>query len=96
MESLMGASARVATANTEAFKQLDWPVSDLETLLEQRENLLGIPQVPGSYFTWRNINNAFYSVTTETDTVSPREELMDKVILINNEITFKRAEFDLD
>ncbi len=96
MESLMGASARVATANTEAFVQLDWPVSDLETLLEQRENLLGIPQVPGSYFTWRNINNAFYSVTTETDTVSPREELMDKVILINEEIAFKRAEFDLD
>lgn len=96
MESLMGASARVATANNEAFVQLDWPVSDLETLLEQRDNLLGIPQVPGSYFTWRNINNAFYSVTTETDTVSPREELMDKVILINEEITFKRAEFDLD
>ncbi len=96
MESLMGASARVATANTEAFVQLDWPVSDLETLLEQRENLLGIPQVPGSYITWRNINNAFYSVTTETDTVSPREELMDKVLLINEEIEFKRAEFDLD
>lgn len=96
MESLMGASARVATANTEAFVQLDWPVSDLETLLEQRENLLGIPQVPGSYFTWRNINNAFYSVTTETDTVSPREELMDKILLINEEIAFKRAEFDLD
>lgn len=96
MESLMGASARVATANTEAFVQLDWPVSDLETLLEQRENLLGIPQVPGSYFTWRNINNAFYSVTTETDTVSPREELMDKILLINEEIAFKRAEFELD
>ena len=96
MESLMGASARVATANTEAFVQLDWPVSDLETLLTQRNELLGIPQVPGSYFTWRNINNAFYSVTTETDTVSPREELMDKVILINEEIEFKRAEFNLD
>lgn len=96
MESLMGASARVATANNEAFEQLNWPVSDLETLLEQRNNLQGIPQVPGSYITWRNINNAFYSVTTETDTVSPREELMDKVILINEEIEFKRAEFDLD
>lgn len=96
MESLMGASARVATANNEAFAKLAWPVSDLETLLEQRGNLLGIPQVPGSYFTWRNINNAFYSVTTETDTVSPREELMDKIILINDEIKFKRAEFNLD
>lgn len=96
MESLMGASARVATANNEAFSKLAWPVTDLVTLLEQRNNLLGIPQVPGSYFTWRNINNAFYSVSTETDTVSPREELMDKIILINEEIEFKRAEFGLD
>ncbi len=96
MEALMGASARVATANNEAFGQLNWPTSDLETLLEQRSRLLGIPQVPGSYFTWRNINNAFYSVTTQTDTVSPREELMDKVLLIDEEIEFKRAEFGLD
>ncbi|MCR5743550.1 MAG: extracellular solute-binding protein [Lachnospiraceae bacterium] len=96
MEALMGSSARVATANNDAFVKLSWPTSDLDTLLEQRQNLLGIPQVPGSYFTWRNINNAFYSVTTETDTVSPREELMDKILLINEEIEFKRAEFGLD
>ena len=26
------------------------------------------PQVPGGYYTWRNINNAFYTITTDTAT----------------------------
>ncbi len=95
MESLMGASARVATANIEAFAAMPWPKSDFEALTAAFEWTQGIRQVPGSYYTWRNINNAFYSVTTQTDTVSPREELMDKVLLINEELTFKRKEFDL-
>ena len=44
---------------------------------------------------WRNVNNAFYTVTTETNTASPREELMDKVIYINAEIDYKRQELHL-
>jgi ABC-type glycerol-3-phosphate transport system substrate-binding protein len=95
MESLMGASARIATANIEAFANLPWPVADYEALNEQFKTVEGIPQVPGGYFSWRNVNNAFYKVTTETDTSSPREALMDYVIYINDEINYKRAEFGL-
>lgn len=95
MESLMGAAARIATANQEAFQALPWPNAERESLMEQFSVVKGIPQVPGGYFSWRNINNAFYSVTTQKDTVSPREELMDKVILINSEIDYKREEFNL-
>jgi ABC-type glycerol-3-phosphate transport system substrate-binding protein len=95
MESLMGAAARIATANMEAFANLPWPVTDYEALMEQFKSVKGIPQVPGGYFTWRNVNNAFYKVTTKTDTVSPREALMDYVIYINDEIDYKRAEFGL-
>lgn len=95
MESLMGSSARVATANLEAFENLPWPVEDFKALKEQSGFVRGIPQVPGGYYSWRNVNNAFYTVTTKTDTASPREELMDKVIYINDEISFKRAEFGL-
>ena len=95
MESLMGSAARVPTANLEAFSSMAWPVDDLEALEEAFTWVKGIPQVPGGYYTWRNVNNAFYTVTTETDTASPREELMDKIIYINAEISSKRAEFDL-
>ena len=95
MESLMGSAARIATANIKAFEALPWPTAEREALLEQFDKVVGIPQVPGGYFSWRNINNAFYRVTTKSDSVSPREELMDKVLLINAEIDYKREEFGL-
>lgn len=95
MESLMGAAARVATANMEAFSNLPWPVSDFDALSEQFKHVRGIPQVPGGYFSYRNVNNAFYRVTTKTDVATPREELMDNVLYINEEINFKRAEFGM-
>ena len=95
MESLMGSAARVATANQEAFGNMPWPVETYEALAEAFTWVKSIPQVPGGYYSWRNVNNAFYTVTTETDTASPREELMDKVLYINDEITYKRKEFGL-
>ncbi len=95
MESLQGEAGRVPTANLEAFENLAWKASDMKALLEQFNWVQGIPQVPGGYYTWRNVNNAFYTVTTDTDTASPREELMDKVVLINNELEYKWEEFGL-
>lgn len=101
MESLMGASARVATANLEALANLSWPIKDYNELMEQFEQVQGIPQVPGGYYTWRNVNNAFYTVTTDSSSTgrtyvaTPREELMDNVLYINAEIDYKRTEFEL-
>lgn len=96
MESLMGSSARVATANLEALENLAWPVDDYQALMTQFKQLRGIPQVPGGYYSWRNVNNAFYTVTTDTDTSTPREELMEKVIYINAEISHKLDELGLN
>ena len=95
LESLMGSAARVATANQEAFESLPWPAETYEVLAEQFAWVKGIPQVPGGYYSWRNVNNAFYTVTTDKDTATPREQLMDKVIYINDEINYKRKEFGL-
>ena len=64
MESLQGKAGRVPTANLEAFQKLAWKASDMEALLEQYAWVRGIPQVPGGYYSWRNVNNAFYTVTT--------------------------------
>ena len=67
----------------------------LEALEEAFTYIKGIPQVPGGYYSWRNVNNAFYTVTTETDTATPREELMDKINYVNAEINHKRQELGL-
>lgn len=96
MESLQGKAGRVPTANLEAFQKLAWKAADMDALLEQYQWVEGIPQVPGGYYSWRNVNNAFYTVTTDTDFASPREELMDKVVLINQELSYKWEEFELN
>ena len=93
IESILGAAARHPTANIEAFKQLSWTVEELNVLLEQWENTVGVPEVAGGYYTGRNLENAFrYVVNNKTN---PRETLDDYVRTINNEINRKRDEFGL-
>ncbi len=97
MEALLGSAARYPTANIEAFDNLPWPSEDYQALKSQFEWMKGIPQVPGGYYTWRNINNAFYKVviTEDKDKMQPREALTDFIRYIDEEITFKRKEFGL-
>lgn len=97
LEGLMGASARYQTANIEAFSRLPWPAADYKALSEQCKQVVGIPQVPGGYYSWRNVNNAFFRVVSAADSkkMQPREALTEYVRYINEEITYKRQEFGL-
>ncbi len=95
LESLMGSAARYPTANVEAIGLLPWPSQDYESITEQFNHLKGIRQVPGGYFTARNINNAFYKTVIEKK-IGPREAITDATILINDEIEYKRKELKLD
>ncbi|MDI9482060.1 MAG: extracellular solute-binding protein [Bacillota bacterium] len=100
MEAVLGPSARYPAANIEAFNKLPWPTRDFNTLMNQFDWIKGIPQVPGGYFSWRNVNNAFYRVVIaeseqRKQQMQPREALMEYVRYINEEITFKRKEFGL-
>ena len=93
IEDRLGASARYATANLEALSQLPWSTAFYNELTSQIENVVGVPQVPGGYFTARHFTNAFRSVVySSTDC---RETLQQYVKVINDEITKKRKEFGL-
>lgn len=94
MESVMGASARYATANREAFKQLAWSSSQMEVLEAQWEWTEGINEVAGGYYTFRHIINAVRKVVNDKD--DPRETLLDYARTINEEIEKKRLEFGLE
>lgn len=97
MEALMGAAARYPTANIAAFENLPWPSDDYAALSSQFDWMKGVEQVPGGYYSWRNVNNAFYKVVIAADKnkMRPREALTEFVRYINDEITFKRIEFGL-
>ena len=58
--------------------------------MEQREELIGIPQGPGSYFISRHLTNAFRSVVLLGDNY--RNTLSEENISINKELERKRLE----
>jgi hypothetical protein len=74
---------------------MPWSVESYQNLREQMNYARGIPQIPGAYFTPRQIRNAFYSVTA-LENIGPREALTDFTRFINDEIRAKRREFNLD
>lgn len=93
IEALLGSSARYATANINAFSQLAWSAEDIEVLLAQWQQTVGIREVPGGYYTGRHITNAIRKVINDKD--DPRETIIDYSITINEELTKKRIEFGL-
>ena len=93
IEALLGSSARYATANMEAIKQLSWSASDIEILEKQLSYTVGIREVPGGYYTGRHISNACRKVIYEK--TDPRETIIDYSIKIDEELTKKRKEFGL-
>lgn len=94
VEMAMGQSARVMTANIAAFERLSWNKAALEVLKSQSEELVGIPQVPGGYYTSRYIGNALNKVMYNS--AVPGEILTDFSETIDSEIASKRKELKLD
>lgn len=93
MESVMGSSARYATANREAFEQLAWSGEQMEVLKQQWQYSFGIPEVAGGYYTGRHLTNATRKVINNNE--DPRETLLDYTRTINEEVEKKREEFGL-
>lgn len=94
LEATMGSAARYAAANTEAFARLNWTNAEQATLSEQRSSVVGIPEIPGSYYISRCLTNAFRNVVSSGE--NPVKSLNQYNKDINAEITRKRTEFGLD
>lgn len=93
LESVLGSSARYATANKVAFTQLSWSSDLVKVLDEARKSTVGFREIAGGYYTARHITNACRKVINSKE--DPREVLLDYTKTINEEITKKRKEFGL-
>lgn len=93
LEALMGTSARYAAADPEVLKQLPWSNVELESLLGQFEQTVGIEAVPGNYMTTRMVQYSFNDVVS--DNANPRETLYLNIKDIDQELTRKRKELHL-
>ena len=94
IESSIGIAARYPTANKKALSNIHWSRNEYRLLCEQWNEVQEIPEIPGSYYTVRGIDNAFKTVTLNGKL--PKETLVKYCRDIDAEITRKRGEFNLD
>ena len=84
MEALQGMIGRPAVSNQEAFQALTWEREDLAVLMEQWEQVEEVPEIPGSYYVSRAIDQAYWSVINDgkssTDTIMKWSQVADEEI----------------
>lgn len=93
METAMNGSARQAVANVKALSEMSWSKGDLDNIMQQWSNVVGTPEVPGSYYTTRVAGFAFSKAYN--DKVDPGDALQEYIESLNAELTRKRQEFGL-
>ena len=94
MAAILGPSAKYATANIDALENLPWTTSELAEIRKQFNNLASIPNYPGSYILDRYTKFAF--LDAYNNKADPVDSLLGYINIINEEITRKRQEFDLE
>ena len=94
MVAILGPSAKHATANESALRELPWTAEELEQLETQFNSLAAVPNYPGCYIVDRYTKFAFLSAYN--DKADPVTELQSYIRIINTEITRKRQEFGLE
>lgn len=91
LETVMGTGARYASANKEAMESVGWDQGIRNALLDQQEDLVGMPNIAGGYYTTRSFDFAFRDVAYNGENL--RETLSNAATEITKEIVSKRGEF---
>lgn len=93
LETINGLSFRWNTSNIEAFVHLPWKQEDLNGILEQWRWYKEIPNVPGSYFLERELQNAWNR--SVVDGINYRSSLETSIEEIEREMRRKMQEFGI-
>lgn len=91
VESILGMLGRQQTACVDGLKGLAWDKQDLDVILEQWSRVKEVPEIPGSYYSSRAIDQAFWSVIN--DNVSARDAITKWSKVADAEIARKIKEY---
>lgn len=91
VESILGMIGRTATANIEALSSLAWDSDDLKVILEQWSLVEELPEVPGSYYLTRAVDQAFWAVVNGEST--PKDAIAKWSRVADDEIARKIKEY---
>lgn len=92
VESILGSISRTSTATIEAFENMSWDSDAIKVLLEQRKQIVEIPEVPGSYYVARAVDQAFWTVVNGQS--NEKDALIKWGEIANNEIERKIKQYD--
>ena len=91
VESLIGMLGRQATATVEGLKNLAWNSGDLDIILKQWSRVKEVPEVPGSYYLGRALDQAYWSVLN--DGVNAKDAIVKWSKAADSEIKRKIEEY---
>lgn len=92
LESVLGVAGRIATSNVKAASRLTWDGDCLENLNEQWKNVKEYNEVPGSYYTARAIEQAYWNVVEAGE--NPKDMLYRWSDVADNEIARKIKQYE--
>lgn len=93
MVALIGPSAKYATANIQAIKDLSWSANEYASIVEQLDAIAAVANYPGNYILARYIEFAFMNAYNNGE--DPAYAMKSYINTINKEINRKRQEFNL-
>ena len=91
VESILGMISRTATANVEALGSLAWDSKDYAVIKEQWSYVRELPEIPGSYYLTRSIDQAFWMVSNGEAT--PKDAIVKWSKQADDEIARKIKEY---
>ncbi len=93
IEAELSTLGRHTPANLEAFKGSLWKEEEKEMLLEQWENVVEVPEIPGGYYVTRNVDNAFRQVYYNGE--NARDTLNYWMNAVNEELIRKQSQLNV-
>lgn len=91
VEAILGPSARVAVANTEAFNKMSWDIDMKENIITAHGNVREVPEIPGSYYLSRSIDHCFWNVINSNK--KPKNMLLQWGAEVDDEIARKWEQY---
>lgn len=65
VESILGPTGRVSVSNVNAFSKMSWDTAALKSMLSAWDEVIEIPEYPGSYYVSRSIYQSFWNVVDD-------------------------------
>ena len=92
VEAILGPTARVAVANSDAFSRMPWETEMKDTVMNAFSQISEVPEAPGSYYLARAIDHSFWNVVNSGK--KPKTMLLKWGKEVDDEIQRKWNQYD--